>query len=67
MEKEPIEITVTVSQLMLLAECGRRMLGYARPTDDLLLTVMESSKGIPVKIRLDRMCLHKKKMWLDTS
>lgn len=67
MEKEPAEITVTVSQLIILAECGRRMLGYARPTDDLLLTVLESSKGVPVKIKLDQKSFIEKKFRYDTS
>lgn len=67
MEKEPAEITVTVSQLIILAECGRRMLGYARPTDDLLLAVLESSKGVPVKIKLDQKSFIEKKFRYDTS
>lgn len=67
MEKEPVEITVTVPQLMMLAKCGCRMLGYAKPTDNLLLTVLESSKGVPVKIKLDQKSLIEKKFRYDTS
>ena len=48
-----IEITVTVAELVDLAGCGYRMLSYIKPGDNRLLTVLQSSDGVPIRLMLD--------------
>jgi hypothetical protein len=60
-----IEITVTVAELIDLASCGHRMLSYIKPDDSRLLTVLQSSDGVPVRLMLDKG--HEKRLCFNSS
>lgn len=55
--EQAISLTVTDAQLERLADCAHRMPDYADADDSLLITVLQSDNGTPVRISLDKQCL----------
>ena len=58
MKHAAVNITVTPQQLLELAECSQRMTSYADPNGSLLITVISSQQGEPVRLILDKQCVH---------
>jgi hypothetical protein len=56
-----INVTITAKELLRLAACSQRMTGYADSEEGLLITVLNSQEGIPVKLVLDKHCCKKKR------
>jgi len=57
---QAISVTITATELVKLATCSQRMTGYADPDEGLLITVLNSQEGVPIKLVLDKHCCRKK-------
>lgn len=55
--KQAINLTLTAARLRKLADCAERIPGYADPDSSLLITVLQSDTGIPVRLILDKRCI----------
>jgi hypothetical protein len=53
-----VNVIVTDTQLVELAQCSRRMADYADVDGSLLIAIVESQDGMPVRLVLDRSCIH---------
>jgi len=67
MKHAAVNIAVTPQQLMELSECSQRMTSYADPNGSLLITVISSQQGVPVRLILDRQCVHRFRTELKTG
>lgn len=54
---QTINLTVTAARLRKLADCAERIPGYADPDCSLLIAVLQSDTGIPVRLTLDKRCI----------
>lgn len=57
---QAINLTVTAARLRKLADCAERIPGYADPDGTLLISVLQSDTGIPVRLILDKRCITEK-------
>ena len=58
--KPAISLTVTAARLRKLADCAERIPGYADLNGSLLISVLRSDDGTPVRLILDRKCIPKR-------
>jgi hypothetical protein len=56
--KPTMNVIVTVAQLVELAQCSRRMTDYADVNGSLLITILSTQSGVPIRLVLDRSCIH---------
>lgn len=54
---QAINLTVTAARLRQLADCAERIPGYADPDGSLLISVLHSENGTPIRLILDKQCL----------
>lgn len=52
-----MNLIVSAKELMEVAQCAKRMTGYADPDGKRLITIMQSQEGIPIKVILDKNCI----------
>ena len=55
-----VKVTVTDTQLDELAQCSHRMTDYADVNGSLLITIFSGQNGVPVRLVLDKSCIHTK-------
>jgi hypothetical protein len=52
-----VNVTITDTKLMELAQCSRRMTEYADENDGLLIITMNSIENVKVGLTLDKSCI----------
>lgn len=57
-----IDVMVTTEQLIKMAECSKRMTNYADVDGSLLITIIRSQQGVPVRLILDKRCINNEEL-----
>jgi hypothetical protein len=52
-----VNVTITDTKLMELAQCSQRMTEYADENDGLLIIAMNSKENVLVRLKLDKSCI----------
>lgn len=52
-----VNVTITDTKLIELAQCSRRMTEYANENDGLLIIAMNSMENVQVRLKLDKSCI----------
>lgn len=55
--EQAISLTVTAARLRKLADCAERMPDYVDSDSSLLISVLQSDTGIPVRLILSSRCI----------
>lgn len=62
-----MDLVVSVAELEKVAQCARRMTGYAKSDDNLLITRWVTEDGVPVRLFLSPSSLCRDIVTLDSS